>query len=169
MKQDNNFRSGQIEMKGYPTGNRMSFNATVRRIIIDWGDGVVEEVTPNDVEKTFTHEYTNNNLQTITITTDGVAGFGCSSTSGIYHELRFGDCPNLKEIYCDGNSLTVLDIKKARALELLDCSYNQLTAEALNTTFETLPAVSGHINIRGNPNTSTCNREIAINKGWSVH
>ena len=132
MKQDNNLSSGQIEMKGYPSDGRMSFTATGKSLTIDWGDGTIEEVMPNAIERIFNHEYLNNNLRIITITTDGMTSFGCSSANGIYHELRFGDCPDLKEVYCDGNSLTVLDISRSRALELLDCSYNQLTSLNVN-------------------------------------
>jgi hypothetical protein len=69
---------------------------------------------------------------------------------------------------CDYNRLTVLDISKNTALARLICSYNQLTAKALNALFSGLPAYSGVIFMEDNPgsDTCTCNRSIATKKGW---
>jgi hypothetical protein len=57
----NNLKTGQIEIKGYADekDKKMSFSATAKTITIDWGDGKVDEVTPNGVAKEFSHEYAN--------------------------------------------------------------------------------------------------------------
>jgi hypothetical protein len=52
----------------------------------------------------------------------------------------------------------------------LRCSWNQLTAAALNALFTSLPTVqSGIIYISANPGTDTCDRSIATNKGWRFY
>jgi hypothetical protein len=51
----------------------------------------------------------------------------------------------------------------------LDCSFNQLSATALNDIFAALtPRQGGWVNISYNPGASTCNQSIATNKGWYV-
>ena len=133
----NKLRNGQIEMKGYPnTDFIMSFTATVKSITIDWGDGIVEEITPNGIERTFTHIYSNENYKTITVSTDSMTYFatgihdlykGKIGNSGEYHELRFGDCIELEEIKCSGEKLITLDVSNKSALTTLWCHKNQLT------------------------------------------
>ena len=124
----NNLKRGQIEMKGHPSSSsqRMSFYATADKITIDWGDGFVDELTPNGIEKTFSHEYATPNLYTITINTEKLTKY--SLGTGTYSELRFGDCPDLKRFFCNGKGLTVLNIKKAASLIILSCSNNKLTS-----------------------------------------
>ena len=125
----NNLKKGQIEIKGYPNNsNKMSFRATASKITIDWGDGSVDELTPNGVESEFVHEYANQNFQTIKINTETMTYVSLNGYSATYNELRFGDCPDLKKIICSSNKLTVLSIKSAPALTSLDCYGNQLTS-----------------------------------------
>jgi hypothetical protein len=73
---------------------------------------------------------------------------------------------------CNGNQLTALDVSGCAALGRLECANNQLSADALNSLFGTLPLTSrdydAKIYIGNNPGTSACNRSIAVNKGWSV-
>ena len=82
-------------------------------------------------------------------------------------------------------------MNECKALQILNCRGNQLTAETLNKVFESLPTndkvithaslldhvdgfdydfdgniYNGNIDIRYNPGSSTCNRSIATNKGW---
>ena len=130
----NSKNSGTVELRGYPNSdNKISFYATIKEGIIDWGDGSVEEYTPNEIQKEFIHEYSNQNYQTITIKTQGMTSFILEKSGlygvGTYSELRFGNCPNLKEVFCNQgyrSKLTHLEITKAEILEVLDCSRNSL-------------------------------------------
>jgi Leucine-rich repeat (LRR) protein len=91
-------------------------------------DGIIDEMTLNGVKKTIIHEYSSNiNFQTILINTKNMTSITGLFSTGVTHELRFGDCPNLEEISFDhyNSNLTVLDIKKAGALKKIDCSMNR--------------------------------------------
>jgi len=124
---NNSLKKGQIEIKVYPNDdNKVSFYVMAKKITIDWGDGSVDELTPNGVWKEFIHEYVNQNFQTILISTEEATVF--YDRKGVYNELRFGDCPDLEKIYCNNQKLTVLDIKKAVSLTSLECYSNQLTS-----------------------------------------
>ena len=127
---NNNLKAGQIEMKVIPDSrNSIDFSATVKKITIDWGDGSIDELTPNGVRRTFTHEYLNRNLQTVKVNTDVMTmiNFGGNSIyGGTKQEIRFGYCPELKTIDCSSNALTVLDVSKCSTLTSLNCSRNPL-------------------------------------------
>ena len=135
---DNNLQDGQIEIKVYPEiiKNIVKFYTTTQKITIDWGDGTVDDLTPNGITIGFTHTYTNDNLQTVKVNTEGMTYFYCSShdcqTNRVYgfafQELRFGNCPELKSIECSPQKLTILDVSKCIALTWLDCHSNNLTA-----------------------------------------
>jgi hypothetical protein len=60
-----------------------------------------------------------------------------------------------------------LNVNNNTALTWLSCSYNQLTAEALNALFTGLPAYSGSIKTGGNQGNSACDRSLATKKGWT--
>jgi len=134
----NNLKSGQIEIKAIPENktNKISFFLTAKKVTIDWGDGRVDELTPNGVSKEFIHEYPNQNFQTIKVNTEGMTYFYSNSNSldnynnfgGAFQELRFGSCPELKRIDCYDEILTVLDVSKCTALTDLNCGDNQLTS-----------------------------------------
>ena len=128
---NNGLKSGQIEFKAYPDkDNKISFFATAKKITIDWGDGTKDEFEPNGSEKEFIHEFSNQNFQTVSIVTESITSFQPSkSGKGTLHELRFGKCSELKDVYCSGQKLTVLDIKNAvTSLETLICGDNQLSS-----------------------------------------
>jgi Leucine-rich repeat (LRR) protein len=127
----NNLTTGQIEIKVYPDdNNKVSFYMRAKKIVIDWGDGFTSKPTSTGViEQIFVHEYATKNIKTIKIDTEELTNFyNYENYYGSCEELKFGNCPDLKEIYCDGNSLKVLNIKKAESLKILSCSYNQLTS-----------------------------------------
>ena len=135
---NNGLKSGQIEFKAYPgEDNKISFNAKAKKITIDWGDGIINEFTPNGIEREFVHEYTNQNFQTVSFVTESITSISFERPLIVgqwqwqdLHELRFGKCVDLKEVRgCSRRSLTVLDIKNAVAsLEILECNNNQLTS-----------------------------------------
>jgi len=64
-------------------------------------------------------------------------------------------------------------VRSNTALTDLYCSYNQLSATALNTLFDSVhsnaSAEGKSIFIYANPGTDTCNTSIATNKGWTVN
>ena len=132
--EDENPKTGIIEMKGYPDDNReIRFTAKVDKITIDWGDDSIDELTPNGVEKEFTHQYSNNNLQSIIINTEKLICISHNDFRNPYFkELRFEDCPNLEEIKFPNNQLTVLEVENARALKVLYCPNNQLIELIIN-------------------------------------
>jgi Leucine-rich repeat (LRR) protein len=130
---DNQLKEGQIELKGIPNSSKkMSFIAKANKITIDWGDGSkIDELTPNGTSQTFSHEYANENFQTILINVEKLTSFSKIhpyKTERIWKEVRIGSCPNLETVDFNYHILTVLDIKNAPALTSLDCSYNQLTS-----------------------------------------
>jgi hypothetical protein len=233
----NNLKQGQIEIKVYPNDkNTVSFSATTDKITIDWGDGNIDNLISNGVHQTFSHEYTNQNLQIIKIDSKDLTEFSTPSSSkrGNFKELYFGEMNKLEYLYCAYNFLTVLQIKKASMLkelhckdnvltsldiseskaltyidcrenkltsldisgcnflEWFNCSFNQftslnvnncnsltwlncignplLTAEALNSLFESLPPNNGYVYCEVEKNEcEMVNKEIAENKGWIVN
>jgi hypothetical protein len=130
---DNPLQTGQIELKTAPDeSGYIGFYLVAKKVTIDWGDGVIEDSFPEEEGKEFIHEYTNWNVKTIKISTEEMTLFQRFEK---YEwevpkesELRFGNCPALKEIRCLATGLTVLEIKKAESLTTLDCAVNQLTS-----------------------------------------
>ena len=170
---NNKLSNGQIEIKVEPNNSKkVAFYATAKKITIDWGDGNIDELTPNGIGRDFTHEYTDQNLKSILINTESLTnfsiGYGSYYNNGTYRELWFGDCPELEEISCGGNQLTVLKIKGCTALTSLRCTDNQLTSSALNSLFNSLPkTTNGKIDFSSNPGTQDCDISIAEEKGWN--
>ncbi|WP_152570536.1 leucine-rich repeat domain-containing protein [Porphyromonas cangingivalis] len=101
----------------------------------------------------------------------------------------------LTKLICYSNLLSSLDVSQNTHLTYLDCEENKelsslkisgsindrlycrsckLNTETLNTVFTTLPDVKNltdkrkEIYIHDNPGTGTCNRKIAVDKGWTV-
>jgi Leucine-rich repeat (LRR) protein len=125
----NNLKEGQIEIKVSPDeSNEVSFYVAATSITVDWGDGSIEEFTSNGEGKEFTHHYADGKLRTIKVDTESMTQFSIGSRrdSGSYKEIRLGDSPKLKDIYCYNNDLTILSIKKAPILFSLNCANNQL-------------------------------------------
>jgi len=169
----NNLKTGQVEIKGYPfSSGVISFTAAAKKITIDWGDDVIEEITLNGVERTFTHKYPNSNIIKILINTENMTSISYNWSNA--HEARFGDCPNLEVIEINHNNLTVFDLNRANNLIELNIGHNKLKAEVLNKIFESLPTRTTYskreINVYNNPGESESDfhPEIAIRKGWIV-
>ena len=133
----NNLKTGQIEMKVYPDNdNKVSFWATTGKITIDWGDGYIDKLTLNGNQQEFYHTYPNNNLKTIYIESEKLQGLGKGGGryaqiwggKGVIKELYLGEMNELNDLFCSNGGLTVLEIKKAHSLFMIDCSRNQLTS-----------------------------------------
>ncbi|MDR2653028.1 MAG: leucine-rich repeat domain-containing protein [Prevotellaceae bacterium] len=140
-------KAGQVQIKGYANSNskKITFYATAKKLVIDWGDEQKEEIVPNGVGRTFSHEYENvTNFQTISINTEDLIeiGFGknyYNDYDGDIYELRLGNCPKLKTIglnYSSSSSyvpkLTVFEINRAESLEYLEIRGTDLTELILN-------------------------------------
>ena len=133
----NGLKEGQIEFKAKPDrDNKISFYATANKITINWGNGHVEEFTLNGVKEKFTHEYpTGENFQTVSIVTESITIFsfnGANDATETLQELKFGECPELREVYCNNNQLTQLNLSDCTSLIRLDCHNNQLTQLSLS-------------------------------------
>ena len=129
----NNLKTGQIEIKAYTDdcNNKIVFSLIAKKINIDWGDGNIEEMTPNKVGNTVIHEYLTQGLQTVIVNTKGITQLNCSApceNSALFQELKFGSSPKLTSIHCSSQNLTLLDVNKCTALTFLDCKCNQLTS-----------------------------------------
>jgi len=122
---NNGLKTGQVEIKAdmeyiNQPENIFSFYATAKKISIDWGDGTVEEFTPNGAENKFQHKYSYNIKPTVTIETESLTNLSFVGKSvgdwlwGTVMELRFGKCTELKEVYIN-NYTSVLDIRNALA------------------------------------------------------
>jgi hypothetical protein len=121
----------------------IQFRATVRRIIIDWGDGSgLESYTGR---ATLTHQYAGRATYTVEMKARRLKAFDCSSAH-----------------------MTALDISDSPRLKRLDCAKNKLTATALDAVFAALPRRRGVIAMANNPGADGCNRTVAKNKGWKV-
>ena len=92
-------------------------------------------------------------------------------------DLDVSNCRDLEIMCLYFNPLTSLDVSNNAKLSHLDCRHNKLSADALNSLFETLhdnnltnskayPAK--RILIYGNPGADTCDTSIAESKGWTV-
>lgn len=127
--EENDNQKEGIELKGYPdSSNKMSLVLSAQSLTIDWGDGIIEEYTPTGNEVEYTHQYTGQSIQKISVKGEKITSFYVDGV-GKYSEIRIGDCPYLQKVLCNktGENLTVLEIKKAESLELLQCVKNQLT------------------------------------------
>jgi Leucine-rich repeat (LRR) protein len=139
-------KAGQVQIKGYADSysKKIVFYATAKKLTIDWGDGIIEEITPNGNGREFSHTYENATIfQTISINTDDLTEIRFAKNSSFYdgdiRELRFGACPKLKKIgglydYYDSYlpNLTVFDINRAESLEQLSFYRTYLTELNLN-------------------------------------
>jgi len=173
----NNLQAGQIEIKIYPDKDyKVKFYATAKKITIDWGDGVVENFTPNGIRESFPHQYPPIPIfETIKVNAEGLTYFGSSSfvsdeskSKVFFHEIKFGSCPDLKEISCTlQNELTVLDVDNCAALAELDCSLNK----KLNSLNLSKCITLINLNCSGNQlpllDVSSCVNLIYLNCGFN--
>ena len=171
---------GEVRIKACPDeDNKLSFIMVAKKILIDWGDDTTEEFTPNGVPEGLVHEYIDQNPKHITVHTEEMIDFGACSMINIYgitmqtfgrlQEIYFGKCAHLEEVILRGNDLMHLEIEEANSLTLFDCSFNNLSASALNSLFGSLPfSDEGIIIFRENTGSETCDSSIVLSKGWTV-
>jgi hypothetical protein len=85
--------------------------------------------------------------------------------------INLTGCNALISMSCENNQVTTIDMSDCVSLEYLSLKYNELTSNALNTIFESLPmnnTNNAEIYIKGNQGVSDCDEGIAINKGWKI-
>ena len=111
----------------------------------------------------------NNQLTSLNLT-------GLTALEGIFcvenqlSSLDLSGCIFLRHLDCSRNQLVSLDVRDLNYLLELLCFSNKLTYNALNELFEGLPnrlESYGILLIDNNPGFDECNRDIAINKGWT--
>jgi hypothetical protein len=141
--------------------------------------------------------YDNYNLASLNVANNAalrVLSVGCRRSTEPHSKglatLDVSSNPALEQLICYGHLLTSLDVSSNVGLTTLDCTnnyltslnigsnaaltrvstpQNQLSADALNAMLTALPTVSveAKIYIQDNPGTSTCNKTIAMVKGWT--
>jgi hypothetical protein len=163
-------------------------------VTIDYGDGTVKNGTLSEDDNVFNHKYAETAIHTITLTGE-ITRLNCKGNQITNLDvskntvLKFLFCENnqlssldvskniaLAYLICHNNQLSSLDVSKNTAMTILVCENNQFTSSALNVLFGTLHGnlVDGNygnkvVYISNNPGTSSCNRSIATNKGWTVN
>ena len=126
----------------------------------------------------------NNNLTSLDVSNNvGLDIIDCSNNQ--LTNLDLSNLIVLRKLDCSGNRLVSLAVGSGDGLlTLLNCQYNQLSADGLNNLFGMLlrggdlqiiypsggifVVKGGAIYIYGNLGTDTCNRSIATNKGWQI-
>jgi hypothetical protein len=109
---------------------------------------------------------------------------GVNLTDAFYYceSLTKINLPNTKiagYIACDNSSSKIsrlaslnFDTSNLTTGATISMTYCSLSADALNAFFTSLPTLSsgrtGYVKIRGCVGTSTCDKTIATNKGWTV-
>jgi len=121
---------GQVEIKTYPGKTRyIVFYIQAKNVIIDWGDGTIEDLIPNGTYfDSFVHSYSDTIQRTVLVTTENMTYFSMNEEG---YQLKFGNCPDLKEIYCPASYYSIhrfksIDITKLDSLEKFYCFDNQL-------------------------------------------
>ena len=137
-----------------------------------------------------------NNINLATLFCEGnkLSSFDISRNSALTrlhctnNQLAFLDISKntaLASLYCAYNQLTALNVSNNHALTEILCNHNNFNAVALNNLFDTLNGnninINGYSNdnsppatgskvifISDNPGTANCNRNVAINKGWTI-
>jgi hypothetical protein len=180
---DDKLNNKQIEIKVFPNSQgRVSFYIEADKVNINWGDGAIEELKLStesqlEADSRVSHTYSNQNLQTIIISGENITGLYIEEdgryTSGHFHEIRLGNCPQLVELYCHNQKLTLLEINgTVNSLEEVYISDNSLDSNVLNNIFKALPKKNSgekaEITIWYNPGASTSDKSIAESKGWIV-
>lgn len=87
--------------------------------------------------------------------------------------LDVSNNPALTSLGFRDNTIENLDVSNNTALYYLSCQNNRLSANSLNSLFESLhgnqTSSSKSVYIFGNPGTNICNSSIATSKGWVVN
>lgn len=108
-----------------------------------------------------------NNLTTLDLTKcPALMGLHCPNNK--LTTLNISKCTALEVIWCYDNNLSSLDVSGCTALMELSCSDNNLNVSALNKIYGDLPHDIGTIWAYNNPGYEASNKQIAIDKGWTV-
>ena len=180
---DSKSNNQQIEIKVFPNNyGEVSFYIEADKLNLNWGDGTIEELRfssedPSEADIRMLHTYSNQNLQTIIISGENIRGLYIEEdgyyTDGSFREIRLRNCPQLVDLKCTNQRLTVLEINGAvNSLEYVYIPSNSLDSNVLNNIFKALPSIGNNkdaeIIIGGNPGTDISDKSIAESKGWTV-
>lgn len=77
----------------------------------------------------------------------------------------------LSKLGCNNNKLLTLDVNGCTSLLSIQCGSNLLDETSLNSLFNSLETNNNwqSIYIENNPGTSSCDKQLAIDKGWTVN
>jgi hypothetical protein len=165
---------------------------------IDWGDGTSDGYELSGEIYEVNHTYTSRAIKRkIMIVGNGISYLFCNNNeltslvgkSDLTSFVGKNELPrlidddqltglvrprNLFVLSCGDNQLTSLDVSGFSDIISLDCRNNQLSGEALDVLFVSLPklplnlGIRGELLIVGNPGTKNCTIGVATEKGWTV-
>jgi len=93
---------------------------------VNWGDGVDQNFTAPNQEKSIPHTYASSGEYTVVITGNYISRLDVAGIN--MTQLTFERAPSLKQLYCQENELTSLNLQNADSITTVVCSKNQLTA-----------------------------------------
>jgi len=67
---------------------------------------------------------------------------------------------------CSNNKIKSITLKGHYCLHNVNCSNNELEADALDGLFKDLSGLGGYINVKDNPGDADCDPSIAEDEGW---
>jgi hypothetical protein len=117
--------------------NTVSFGATAKKIVVDWGDSTTGEYININYNNVILHAYPNSAIRTVKIQEERLISLWCEGNSltsvdvNACAELTLLDvsaCTKLTELRCNLNKLTSLNISSCTKLTELSCGGNQLTS-----------------------------------------
>ena len=135
LQEKNNLGIGEIIIKAFPkdyNNNLLSLYLTAEEVSINWGDGCSETYYSQGKTIQFQHQYQDSEMKIILIKTQKLTevghlivelGHACHNIGqGEYVEIHFGKCPELKEIHCGGDAVSIIDVEKNNeTLEIFKC------------------------------------------------
>jgi len=148
--------------------------------IITVGEGVTMTTSPHDLFENLNFYVQGPDMvsinmgdgsgeKTFNISPDYGFSFGAINHKGSIYRIKISGL-NMFTLLCSNNRLTSLDLSGCTTLRHLDCSYNMLSATALNDLFVSLHDNNAPLNkiiiISGNPGTKNCDLTILERKGW---
>ncbi|MDR2917806.1 MAG: hypothetical protein LBV72_00365 [Tannerella sp.] len=161
-----------MEARGYPDNSSTKFGKIglwieAKSAIIDWGDGIKDEVYLNGSGSNIEHFYNNANYQKVKIYASELKKINFNK-DGLYYEVDIKKAPFLTHFVGD-KDMRKIEFDYIPNIIHFDIENGKFDESDLNSIFNNLPTVdAGVIRIGGNPGRINCKTAIAINKGWDV-
>ncbi|MDD4823097.1 MAG: hypothetical protein PHI48_11150 [Bacteroidales bacterium] len=93
---------------------------------VNWGDGVDQNFTAPNQEKSIPHTYAASGEYTVIITGKYISRLDIAGIDAT--QLTLTKAPSLKQLYCQENELSSLDLQNADSITTVVCSSNNLTS-----------------------------------------